>query len=329
MTAEWHNVTTRFTGFIRDLQPKPPERRRALGAARDVAGWLGRWLDAAGVPAAGGHMVIGGHAKGTALAPGDKVDLLFMLPAAARAKARPGAGPTVAPGLGSELAALLRARYAAVHEADEGWLGVLAGGNETEPGVAVRTIPSFACANGTYLVAGAGAGWRHLNPAAEEAALRRANEASAKKATHLILMLKAWRRAHGITLAPLALDLLVGEFVSVWTYQRRGLLFYDWMVRDFFFWMRHQADRSLAIPGTIEAVDVGHGWIARAEEAYAHAEEASRLERDNRSEQAVVCWRAIFGPAFAAPQIPEKNEPAWLTAPPAGTQSGTEERRAP
>ena len=70
------------------------------------------------------------------------------------------------------------------------------------------------------------------------ARLEAADAASGNKASHLILMLKAWRRARRIDIGALALELLVTDFVSVWTYHRRSLLFYDWMVRDFFFWLR-------------------------------------------------------------------------------------------
>jgi hypothetical protein len=97
---------------------------------------------------------------------------------------------------------------------------------------------------------------------------------------------------------------LACEFVTVWIYQRQSALFYDWMVRDFFFWLTAQGGRALAIPGTDEALALGDVWCADAEAAHAAAAEASDLERDNMDEQALVRWRRIFGLAFSGVPMP-------------------------
>ncbi len=89
----------------------------------------------------------------------------------------------------------------------------------------------------------------------------------------------------------------MSEFVGQWTYHRRSLLFYDWMVRDFYFWLITQGGRRLPIPGSVETVELGHAWLAHAQAAHAHARRACSLERDNGD--AAQAWRQIFGPAFA------------------------------
>jgi hypothetical protein len=174
-------------------------------------------------------------------------------------------------------------------------------------------IPCFACPKAGFLMANAGGSgmWRQSNPKAEAQGLRQADLISAGKATHLIMMLKAWRRANSVPIPALALELLVSEFAGLWTYQRRSLLFYDWMVRDFYFWLISQGGRRLPLPGSVETVDLGHAWLACAESAYARL--ACRLERDNGD--ATPPWRLIFGPAFAdgppraAPPLPSPSPP--------------------
>ena len=227
----------------------------------------------------------------------------------------PGPGPRTGgpPPLLGEIKRRLSRRYGAVEIAREGWLALAPEGG----GPAVRLIPCFACRNGGFLMANpVGDGmWRQSNPGAEAQRLREADLISAGKATHLIMMLKSWRRANRIPIPSLALELLVSEFVGLWTYQRRSLLFYDWMVRDFYFWLISQGGRVLPIPGSVETVVLGHAWLGQAEAAHAHARRACRLERDNGD--ALRPWRQIFGPAFAEgpPGATQPPPPPSPTAP--------------
>ncbi len=328
MTAEWRHVTARFHGFIANLQPTPERRLAAQMAAADVAACLRRRCHSGdGFPPAdpsgagpSDYLVIGGHGKGTAIRPGRTVDMLYVLPAALRPCGRPGngAGP---PPLIQDLAADLSGRYSAIHVTREGWLALVCAGEAAGHGTAVRLIPCFPCADGGFPIAAPGTGWRHSNPLAEAARLRRADRASGNKATHLIVMAKAWRRARGVAIGALALELLACEFVGLWTYQRRSLLFYDWMVRDFFFWLGHQGRCALAVPGAMETVHAGDAWLEDAEAAHRLARRACRLERDNRDDDAREHWLDIFGPAFGeaggavAPDMPLPDTQPWHAAP--------------
>lgn len=329
MTAEWRHVTQRFHGFIANLQPAPGERHAAQAAVADVASTLHeRFAPLSDVPAAADHMVVGGHAKGTAIRPARGIDMLYILPPEARAV--PGRGDPGTPSLAERMATALEGRFPAVEPAPEGWLAVMCGDAARGEGTAVRVIPGFPCPNGGFLVArpAPGVAWRYTDPAVEIAHLRKANQTSADKATHLVLMLKAWRRTRRVPITALALELLVCEFVSVWTYHRRSLLFYDWMVRDFFFWLGHQDKRALAIPGGVEALEVGDAWLAEARAAYVRAQHACRLERDNRNEAAVRRWHEIFGPAFdETPGALRDEAERWLALP--GTRSSGPSRREP
>jgi hypothetical protein len=70
------------------------------------------------------------------------------------------------------------------------------------------------------------------------------------------------------------------------------------MIRDFFFWLRHQRGRSIMIPGTIERLAIGVDWIAEAESGFLAATQACLLERDNDSAGAIAWWQQIFGALF-------------------------------
>ncbi len=302
MTTEWRFVTARFHAFVSGLPPSPSQRRLVLSAARDVAkalrlsfhpddGFLGI--------GAADHVIVGGHAKGTALGPGETIDMLYIPPPHMRPRAE--AGKDILAPLFNDLTQALGAHYPRVYLTRGGWLSVEPPGLPRLDGekVEVRLIPCFPRAGGGFTIGdpAIAAYWRHCDPKAELRRLAAADMASGGKASHLILMLKAWRRRHFVAIGSLALELLVCEFAGLWTYHRRSLLFYDWMVRDFFFWLGHQAGRSIEIPGTGVHLRAGGAWEEEAAGAFSLAREACRLERDDPV-RATGAWGEIFGPGF-------------------------------
>ena len=300
MISEWRHLYRRFRDFVAMLRLSPAEANRAASVAISVAMSLRRRFHPEG-GAISDYLPIGSHGKGTAIRPSDTIDLVYELP--------PEWGqPTVV----DDVAALLGGRDAGV-EPDKGWLTVRPEGG----GIAVRVIPAFADPSGRgYLTVDpetppyAETRWRRIHPLAEAEALRLADLASSDKATHLVLMVKAWRRNRRVPIGSYAVERLVVEFVAVWTAQRRRILFYDWMIRDFFFWMRWQHGRIVQVPGTPEGLPLGSDWLADAEDAYLLALQACLLAHENRNDEAVILWSRLFGRAFIdgtmeCPALPE------------------------
>ncbi len=199
---------------------------------------------------------------------------------------------------------MLAERYGAVRIAPPGWLMVEPQRCASGARVKVRVLTALASASGGARIDVSsrrrpGVAWMHLDPAAEAAHLNAIDRLAEGKARHLIRIVKAWRRAVAAPLSGFAIELLAAEFLSVWLYRRRSLLYYDWMVRDFFFWLTLQAGRSLPIPGTGDPLPLGDAWVEAATAAHAVAARAADLERDNRSLAALGHWREIFGLAIA------------------------------
>ncbi|NJO55917.1 MAG: hypothetical protein HC834_05660 [Rhodospirillales bacterium] len=250
--------------------------------------------------------MIGGYANDTALAGCPTLDLLVQLDD----HLRPSVQPKVANARSAadRLIDLFCARYGSVEVDANGWISVrtdrrLPLSVPRRPSVSVRLLPSFRCEGGGVLIAApareaTARRWRQLDIDAQSVRINEIDRLSHGKARHLIRMIKAWRDAADVPLCGFAVELLVIDFLSVWIYRRRSLLFYDWMVRDFFFWVAAQAGRNMPIPGTIEVLPIGDGWVAKAERAYLTAAAAAELERDNHSLAALAHWREIFGLRF-------------------------------
>jgi hypothetical protein len=289
----WSLVPHRFHSFLAALRPSFSERQAAFAAARAVNGLLRRRFPDTARPMtdALAPLIIGSHAKDTAIAGSATIDMVFPLP--------PRSVPAVLDGM----TAVLAARFGAVGFDRRGALTVAV--NAPAGPLTVRVLPVNATAEGTYrrLLAGSGAAW--LDPRGELRALSHVDQRTGGKARDLVRMLKAWREANALSLPSAVIEHLVLAFLSVWIYRQRSLLFYDWMVRDFFFWLAAQEGEDGAIAGLSLALSMSAGWRAAAAAAHERAAAAADLERDGEAEAALAAWRRLFGHRFGASLQPK------------------------
>lgn len=296
----WSRVPPRFLAFLTAVQPEAPERQLAAAAARCVNMLLRRRFPDSAAPLT--PLIIGSHAKDTVIAPGActgtpsraAVDILFPLPP--RACGRPSLPAASLPPVDA-VASVLAARFGMVEVDRAGALTV-----EVAPGGGrVRVFP-VAAEDGAYRPLGGREGWlpRRFDPRAEAAALSQVDRASGGKVRDLVRLLKAWRTTAALPLPSVVLDRVACEFLELWLYRRRSLLFYDWMVRDCFFWLSAQTTRTWTVPGAAPPLAIADGWQECAWRAYQQAAEASARERDDDGPGALACWRRIFGGGFGA-----------------------------
>jgi hypothetical protein len=315
----WRHVGTHFERFLGRLEAGPDDYCWMLDAAARV---LHRVADADacfGAAARPLHrpLVVGAFGSRTALKGDRCIDLLYVLPHRCEA-GRPGdAAAREAPWRAAlaDLARRLDGGGQAAEATADGWLTVTLARPPGAPGTPprVRVIPGFTRSSSAIHIPLPGrvpgnAPWQRIDPFTQRAHLARVDAMSAGKARALVRMAKAWARFGRVPIRPLALELLACEFVAVWMYRRRSIFFYDWMVRDFFFWLAAQHGRSLALPGTGEAIGTGTGWRQHAEDAHRAAARAADHERDNRTRAALASWRRVFGDRFAADDHDELDD---------------------
>ncbi len=292
MAAHRYFIPRCFRHFLAALPPGRAEARRARAAAHRVSRRL-RAAAGAGVRRTRiDSVVVGALGRETAMAPLSQVELLYCLPPALRRA--PGADP--APIL-AEIAAMLEGLSPDAAASADGTAVLVATG-----GRRVRVIPAIETGDGAFAVPGPGGdGWVELSPLAEAIRLRAVDQATGRKATHLILMAEAWRRHTGAPIEPHALELLATEFVSRWAYRYGDRFFYDWMARDFFGWLATQGGRALALPGCGRCIAAGRAWVFHAARAHGAARRACADEQGRRYRAAAASWRAVFGVRFPRP----------------------------
>jgi Second Messenger Oligonucleotide or Dinucleotide Synthetase domain len=289
----WNYVNPHFTRFLNEIELKPWERADAEGKAHRVARclWAKYYL---GEFAPRCCLTVGSYGKGTACRPPSDIDLLFLLPASSFARVGGLQGNQQSQML-QEIKRSLLLTFPRTDLRADGQ--VVAAPFQTYN---VEVVPAFSLNDGTYLTANtAGDGsWRLSNPMAEYGAIAQADSASAGKATHLLRMLKPWKRECSVEIKSIALEVLVCEFVKQWSFRERTLLYYDWLLRDFFEFMLRYKNGWTRVPGTTEIIQLGDKWVSRCRSAYERTLRACEYERLDCGALAAAEWQKVFGEQF-------------------------------
>lgn len=183
-----------FEQFLSELELKRPERQDAEGKADRIARSLFAkyYPNQAFDPSS--YIKVGSYGKGTATRPRTDLDMLFVLPRNVYMRIEGLAGNKQSQ-LPQEVRRALLVTFPNTEIGADGQAVVAPFQTYNVDIVPACHFISGEFA-GQYLIADTtdGGRWRHSNPVAEYNWLRQIDAVSAGKATHLIRMLKAWKR---------------------------------------------------------------------------------------------------------------------------------------
>lgn len=306
----WDYVIPHFSRFLKELELKPEERTDAEAKADRIARslWAYYYYDFGDFDP-NCYVKVGSYGKGTATRPPSDLDMLFVLPWREYTRIEQLAGNKQSQLL-QEAKDVLGETYPGTDLRADGQ--VVVAPFQTYK---VEIIPAFRFDDGTYITAHTanGGSWRASNPAVECQWIQYADSVSAGKATHLIKMLKPWKRECSVDIKSISLEVAACVFVTNWAYRLQTIFYYDWMVRDFFeFMLRYRWGWNI-VPGTQEKIQLGDAWGTKCESAYQRAFKAERYEKANDGDAAAQEWRKVFGNQFAPSTVPTVS-PLFLRA---------------
>lgn len=291
----WRYVIPHFEQFLGELELKLPERLDAEGKADRIARSLFAkyYPDQVFTPAC--YLKVGSYGKGTAIRPRTDLDMLFVLPwdVYARIEALTGNKQSQ---LLQEVRRTVLGTFPNTEIAADGQAVVAPFQTYN-----VDIVPAFRFITGDftgqYFIADTtdGGQWRLSNPVAEYNWLRQVDAAWAGKATHLIKMLKAWKRECNVEIKSICLEVLANVFVSQWEHRHQTIFYYDWMMRDFFAFMLYYVNGWARPAGITEQILLGDCWESKCGTAYNRALKACEYERADDDITAALEWQKIFG----------------------------------
>jgi hypothetical protein len=294
----WAHVIGHFEQFLGELELKVAERQDAEGKADRIARSLFSKYYPNQVFDAGSYVKVGSYGKGTATRPRTDLDMLFLLPWAVYTRIEALTGNQQSQLLQEVRRAVLVSFPSTEIRADG---QAIVAPFQTYN---VDIVPAFRFVGGElagqYLIANTpdGGRWRLSNPVAEYNWLRQTDAATAGKATHLIKMLKAWKRECNVEIKSICLEVLANVFVTQWEYRYQTIFYYDWMIRDVLAFMMLYVNGWARPAGITEQIPFGDCWESKCRTAYWRALKACDYERADDGFAASLEWQKIFGSQF-------------------------------
>lgn len=239
-------------------------------------------------------IIEGSWGKDTQGRPPRDVDVIFVLPYQTYEQFQNRVGNRQSQLL-QDVKCALSFKYPATHIRADGQVVVV----NFASGHGVEVVPAFDLGNSQFWICNThnGGSYKTIDPLAEIAAIQRSDAATAGATRSLIRMIKRWQRACNVgdLLKSFQIELLVMDFLPTVSYGLtvRGL--YDWLIRDFFWYLVQKSGSRLVVPGTGEVVSLGDAWLSRAQSAYTRAARASAYEEREWFALAVDEWQMIFG----------------------------------
>lgn len=142
--------------------------------------------------------------------------------------------------------------------------------------------------------------WKTTNPFAEKQAIQELNNETNKNLKRLCRMIRAWKDNCNVPLGGLLIDTFAYNFLDKWKNKDKSFLYYDFMVRDFFEYLKDQDEDQeyWLAPWSNQRVNRKWKFNYKAKLAYNIALEAI-IEEDNKEEEkANKKWKEIFGSKF-------------------------------
>jgi hypothetical protein len=167
-------------------------------------------------------------------------------------------------------------------------------------GINFEIVPAFINKDGsfTYPDTNNGGSWKITDPKSEMTEMTRANHNWNKNLKKLCRMARAWKDTWDVPIGGLLIDTLAYNFLTNYQYKDKTIVYFDWMSRDFFGYLKDQkADQQywLAV-GSNQKVYTKGNFQYKALRCYNISLEA--IEKEKFETTAKSKWRDIYGTKF-------------------------------
>lgn len=151
----------------------------------------------------------------------------------------------------------------------------------------------------TYPDTNGGGTWKTTDPRKEIEAINDRNNLTNKNLKRLCRMARAWKAQNNVNMSGILIDTLAYKFIKNWEYKDKSFLYYDYMSRDFFEYLKN-IDKEKTYwhaPGSNRYVYKNGPFQSKAKKAYDLAVEAISLET-KYPYSTKKKWREIYGTKF-------------------------------
>jgi hypothetical protein len=297
---QWIAVRQRFEQFHRNLSLTLAQYVDGNTKRKGVINCLNQYFY--GQSSGDEHsLLIGSWGKRTVTRPPRDVDVYFVLPCEVYLQYERRIGNRQS-ALLQEVKNALSTTYSNTEMRGDGQVVMVGFGSYS-----VEVVPAFLLTDGRYWICDTSSqGYYKLAaPNAESQYIERIDAETNRNLRPLIRMLKSWQVNCSVPIKSFQLELVAAEFLAQSSWRQYGYFWFDWIIRDFFFYLYYQANCRFSIPGIPELSLLGNDWQSRVASAWGRARKACEYEQSNYVEAAGEEWQKIFG--WDIPKRPSWN----------------------
>lgn len=241
-------------------------------------------------------LYVGSYGRGTEIWTSD-IDIIVQLPYATYKKYDDYTGNGQS-ALLQEVKSVLQKTYSTSHIKGDGQVV----GINFSDGISFEIVPAFINSDGSYTYPDThdGGSWKITDPKSEIDAMNARNNATNKNLKRLCRMARAWKEKCNVPISGILIDTLAYKFIIDWAHKDKSYLYYDYMSRDFFKYLKDldkDQDYWFA-PGSQRRVWKTGNFQSKAKTAYENALSAIEYENNNKAYSAKQKWREIYGTKF-------------------------------
>lgn len=239
---------------------------------------------------------VGSYGRGTKIWTSD-IDIIVQLPYQTYKKFNDYVGNGQS-ALLQEVKNELKKTYSTSHIAGDGQVIAV----EFDDGISFEIVPAFINPSGSYTYPDTnnGGSWKITDPKKEIDAMNSLNKNTNKNLKRLCRMMRAWKTECNVPISGLLIDTLAYQFLSTWKYKDKSFLYYDFMSRDFFEFLKNiDKEKSYWLaPGSNRYVSKGGNFHYKATVAYNLSIAAINYESNGQLYSSKRKWREIYGTKF-------------------------------
>ncbi|MHA7064078.1 SMODS domain-containing nucleotidyltransferase [Azospirillum argentinense] len=282
-----------FSTFCNALRTPLAERNTLAGRCAAITKRLNTDFRSSSSDSAN-RFYVGSYGRGTAIRGLSDVDLLYEMPASIYHQYDAYTGNGQSALLQTVRNSILKT-YSSTSVGGDGQVVVVS----FSDGTRFEVLPAFLNQSDTYTFADSnnGGSWKTTNPKAEIKAISERNSACNGNLKELCHMARAWRDQCNAPLSGLLIDTLAYNFIANWIYRDRSYLYYDYMSRDFFYYLSllDGNQQYWLAPGSHQYVWTKGNFTHKAKSAYNIALGAIDAQEKGYTWTARTKWREIYG----------------------------------
>lgn len=241
-------------------------------------------------------LYVGSYGRDTEIWTSD-IDIIVQLPYATYEKFNNYSGNGQS-ALLQEVKGILQKTYSTSHIKGD---GQVIGINFTD-GINYEIVPAFINVDGSYTYPDSnnGGSWKITDPKKEIEAINTRNNITNKNLKRLCKMARAWKANCNVLMSGILIDTLAYQFIIDWEYKDKSFLYYDFMSRDFFKFLKNIDEKQSywLAPGSHRYVWKNGNFQSKAKIAYDNAVDAITFESTGQIDSSKKKWREIYGTKF-------------------------------